>query len=92
MMQRIHSVESAQEKNAPLPGLLPLLLLMAERDRDELRYPSDLTDAEWQILAPLRSVHPNRNSSHHFYDPLPIGDSRIPIKMSAKPSWEANGL
>jgi hypothetical protein len=26
MMQRIHSVESAQEKNAPLPGLLPLLL------------------------------------------------------------------
>ena len=25
MMQRIHSVESAQEKNAPLPGLLPLL-------------------------------------------------------------------
>jgi transposase len=22
-------------------------------DRDELRYPSDLTDAEWQILAPL---------------------------------------
>jgi transposase len=25
----------------------------AEHDRDELRYPSDLTDAEWQILAPL---------------------------------------
>jgi transposase len=24
-----------------------------EHDRDELRYPSDLTDAEWQILAPL---------------------------------------
>ena len=22
----------------------------AEHDRDELRYPSDLTDAEWQIL------------------------------------------
>src|SRR6202023_1682826 len=25
----------------------------AEHDRDELRYPSDLTDAEWQLLAPL---------------------------------------
>src|SRR3954453_8501006 len=25
----------------------------AEHDRDDLRYPSDLTDAEWQILAPL---------------------------------------
>jgi hypothetical protein len=25
----------------------------AEHDRDELRYPSDLTNAEWQILAPL---------------------------------------
>ena len=25
----------------------------AEHDQDELRYPSDLTDAEWQILAPL---------------------------------------
>jgi len=25
----------------------------AEHDRDKLRYPSDLTDAEWQILAPL---------------------------------------
>jgi hypothetical protein len=22
----------------------------AEHDRDDLRYPSDLTDAEWQIL------------------------------------------
>jgi transposase len=25
----------------------------AEHDRDDLRYPSDLTEAEWQILAPL---------------------------------------
>ena len=25
----------------------------AEHDRDDLRYPSDLTDAEWQILAPF---------------------------------------
>ena len=25
----------------------------AEHDRDALRYPSDLTDAEWQILEPL---------------------------------------
>jgi len=25
----------------------------AEHDRDDLRYPSELTDAEWQILAPL---------------------------------------
>ena len=25
----------------------------AEHDRDDLRYPSDLTDAEWQILASL---------------------------------------
>jgi transposase len=25
----------------------------AEHDRDELRYPSDLTDAEWQVLAPM---------------------------------------
>ena len=25
----------------------------AEHDRDDLRYPSDVTDAEWQILAPL---------------------------------------
>jgi putative transposase len=25
----------------------------AEHDRDDLRYPSDLTDAEWEILAPL---------------------------------------
>ena len=25
----------------------------AEHDRDDLRYPSDLTDAEWQVLAPL---------------------------------------
>ncbi len=25
----------------------------AEHDRDELRYPSDLTDAEWRILAPM---------------------------------------
>jgi putative transposase len=25
----------------------------AEHDRDALRYPSDLTDAEWQVLAPL---------------------------------------
>jgi hypothetical protein len=25
----------------------------AEHDRDDLRYPSDLTDAEWQILEPL---------------------------------------
>ena len=23
----------------------------AQHDRDDLRYPSDLTDAEWQILA-----------------------------------------
>ena len=25
----------------------------AEHDRDYLRYPSDLTDAEWRVLAPL---------------------------------------
>jgi transposase len=25
----------------------------AEHDRDDLRYPGDLTDAEWQILAPF---------------------------------------
>jgi transposase len=25
----------------------------AEHDRDDLRYPSDLTDAEWQVLSPL---------------------------------------
>jgi len=25
----------------------------AEHDRNDLRYPSDLTDAEWQVLAPL---------------------------------------
>jgi transposase len=25
----------------------------AEHNRDDLRYPTDLTDAEWQILAPL---------------------------------------
>ena len=25
----------------------------AKHDRDDLRYPSDLTDAEWRILAPL---------------------------------------
>jgi transposase len=25
----------------------------AENARDDLRYPSDLTDATWQILAPL---------------------------------------
>jgi transposase len=25
----------------------------AEHDRDDLRYPSDLTDAEWQVLAPM---------------------------------------
>jgi transposase len=25
----------------------------AEHDRDDLRYPSDLTNAEWQVLAPL---------------------------------------
>jgi hypothetical protein len=25
----------------------------AEHDRDDLRYPSDLTDAEWRVLAPL---------------------------------------
>jgi hypothetical protein len=25
----------------------------AEHDRDDLRYPSDLTDTEWEILAPL---------------------------------------
>jgi len=24
----------------------------AEHDRDDLRYPSDLTDAEWLVLAP----------------------------------------
>ena len=29
----------------PIPGL--------STDRDDLRYPSDLTDEEWQILAPL---------------------------------------
>ena len=25
----------------------------AEHDRDDLRYPSDLTDAEWQVVAPM---------------------------------------
>ncbi len=25
----------------------------AEHDRDDLRYPSDLTDAEWQVVGPL---------------------------------------
>lgn len=25
----------------------------AQHDRDDLRYPSDLTDAEWPVLAPL---------------------------------------
>ena len=25
----------------------------AEHDRDDLRYPTDLTDAEWQVLAPM---------------------------------------
>ena len=25
----------------------------SDHDRDELRYPSDLTDAEWAILEPL---------------------------------------
>ena len=24
----------------------------SEHDRDDLRYPSDLTDEEWQVLAP----------------------------------------
>jgi hypothetical protein len=35
----------------------------AEHDRDDLRYPSDLTDAEWQILAPLATACGDRPAS-----------------------------
>ena len=38
----------------------------AEHDRDDLRYPSDLTDAEWQILAPC----------HRLPKPAAIGAGR----------------
>ncbi|MGH7070247.1 MAG: IS5 family transposase [Acetobacteraceae bacterium] len=40
----------------------------AEHDRDELRYPSDLTDAEWQVLAPL--LPPPANTGRHRSWPM----------------------
>ena len=39
-----------------------------EHDRDDLRYPSDLTDAEWQILAPL--LPPPAGTGRHRYWPM----------------------
>jgi len=38
----------------------------AEHDRDDLRYPSDLTDAEWQLLAPLLPP-PAKTGRHRFW-------------------------
>jgi hypothetical protein len=32
----------------------------AEHDRDDLRYPSDLTDAEWQIYPDSAGTRTNR--------------------------------
>ena len=40
----------------------------AEHDRDDLRYPSDLTDAEWQILAPL--LPPPAETGRHRCRPM----------------------
>lgn len=39
----------------------------AEHDRDDLRYPSDLTDAEWEILAPLLPP-PARTGRHRSWE------------------------
>ena len=47
--------DNSMELSAP-PFLEPSMWTpetRAEHDRDDLRYPSDLTDAEWQLLAPL---------------------------------------
>ena len=38
----------------------------AEHDRDDLRYPSDLTDDEWQLLAPLLPP-PAKTGRHRFW-------------------------
>jgi transposase len=38
----------------------------SEHDRDDLRYPSDLTDAEWQVLAP-RLPPPARTGRHRSW-------------------------
>jgi transposase len=38
-----------------------------EHDRDGLRYPSDLTGEEWQILAPLLPL-PARTGRHRSWD------------------------
>jgi transposase len=40
----------------------------AEHARDDLRYPSDLTDAEWQILAPL--LPPPADTGRHRSWPM----------------------
>ena len=42
----------------------------AEHDRDDLRYPSDLTDAEWQILAPL--LPPPAETGRHRCWPMRV--------------------
>ncbi len=33
---------------------------MAEREKQAKRYPTDLTDAEWEIVRPLLSAPPKR--------------------------------
>ena len=71
----------------------------AEHDRDDLRYPSDLTDAEWQILAPL--LPPPAETGRHRSWPMRemmnaiffVLRRRVPVAHAAGPlSAAPNGL
>jgi len=46
----------------------------AKHDRDDLRYPSDLNDAEWQILAPL-FLPPPKTGRHRSWPMREIIDA-----------------
>jgi len=62
----------------------------AEYDRDALRYPSDLTNAEWRILAPLLPRIPTKSAidSDRSQPPVPIEASRA-FRWNASRGGEA---
>ena len=54
----------------------------SEHDRDDLRYPSDLTDAEWQVLA--YSVEKVRGGVVGVVRRSNEGNVHLPIAMRAR--------
>jgi transposase len=57
-------------------------------DRDELRYPSDLTDAEWQLINPL-ILPPKRGGGKRTVNIREVVNG-VMYELLSLSSWEAS--